>query len=186
MNSMNELLQNLSGGDLRSDGRANEVADEVLENPQFLSMLLEGLNEPDDIIRARTAHALEKISRVTPDILREYAPLLIELALKDEVPMVRWHLAMIFGNIVGKENTDEMISILFQLLQDESVFVKSWSIVSLCVIGRTYESKRKKIADKIRTLHHDDSIAIRTRVKKAVSVLEDDKSMPANWYKSRK
>ena len=57
---MNTLLRKLSGGDLRSDGSANEVAGEVVRNPQLFEQLLEGLGEPDDVVRARTVHALEK------------------------------------------------------------------------------------------------------------------------------
>lgn len=37
---MNTLLQKLSGGDLRSDGRANEVAEEVDRNPGYWSSCL--------------------------------------------------------------------------------------------------------------------------------------------------
>ena len=50
---MNALLQKSSGSDLRSDGRAEEVADEVARNPWLLEQLLEGLSEHDDVIRAR-------------------------------------------------------------------------------------------------------------------------------------
>jgi len=60
---MNALLRKLSGGDLRSDGRANEVAEEVIRNPELLEQLLEGLDEPDDLVRARTVHVMERISR---------------------------------------------------------------------------------------------------------------------------
>ena len=60
---MNALLRKLSGGDLRSDGRANEVAEEVIRTPELLEQLLEGLDEPDDLVRARTVHVMERISR---------------------------------------------------------------------------------------------------------------------------
>jgi len=123
---MNELLKELGGGDLRSDGRANEVAEEVIRNPHLLNKLVEGLDEPDDVIRARTAHALEKISRTNPEMLKELVPRFIKLSSQDKVPMVKWHLAMIFGNItLSEKETDEVISALFHLLKDESVFVKS-------------------------------------------------------------
>jgi len=95
---MNKLLQKLSGGDLRSDGRANEVAEEVDRNPRLLEQLLERLSEPDDLIRARTAYALERISRTNHGLFRGLMPQLISLSVNDRIPMVRWHLAMIFGN----------------------------------------------------------------------------------------
>jgi hypothetical protein len=71
---MNTLLQKLSGGDLRSDGRADEVAEEVTRNPRLLGQLFEGLSEHDDVIRARTAHALERVSRTMASIRSRRAP----------------------------------------------------------------------------------------------------------------
>lgn len=42
---MNELLRNLFGGDLRSDGRASDVAREVIRNSRPLSSLVQGLSD---------------------------------------------------------------------------------------------------------------------------------------------
>ena len=122
----NELLKKLSGGDLRSDGRANEVAEDVIKDPQLLDMLVEGLSESNDMIRARSAHALEKISRNNPIMLQVLIPQLIRLAFEDRVPMVKWHLAMIFGNIPFEKENEKVISALFHLLNDNSNFVRSW------------------------------------------------------------
>ena len=70
---MNELLEKLAGGDLRSDGKASEVADEVVANPGLLPQLAEGLDETNDLVRARTAHALERISRKNGEMLQPFA-----------------------------------------------------------------------------------------------------------------
>ena len=184
---MNELLELLTGGDLRSDGRANEVADEVIKNPHLFDKLVKGLSESDDLVRARTAHALERISRSNPEMLSAHLPQLIELTKKDKVPMVKWHIAMIFGNLaLFEEKINSMILTLFDLLEDQSVFVRSWAIVSLSVIGRKYPSMRGEIISRIRALQNDGSIAIRTKVAKALNVLEnEDLPMPAGWLKSK-
>ena len=182
---MNELLKKLTGGDLRSDGRADDVAEKVMKTPQLLPLLVEGLTESDDVVRGRTAHAVEKISRKTPEVVRQYTDTLIASALKDELPMVKWHLAMIFGNIASEEEIDDVVSVLSQLLKDESVFVKSWSIVSLCIIGQQYKGNRT-IIDSIKVLQKDDSIAVRTKAKKALAVLEHGEPLPAGWYKSQR
>jgi hypothetical protein len=71
-NEVNQMLTWLSGGDLRSDGMANEAAQFVLENPQIIDDLMVGLNEPDDVIRGRTADALEKVARERPDLLIDH------------------------------------------------------------------------------------------------------------------
>lgn len=184
----NRPLGKISGGDLRSDGRANEVAEEVIRKPRLVSKLLEGLDESDDVIRARTSHALEKISRTNPEILREFVPRFIELAAEDKVPMVKWHLAMIFGNMTfPEEETDLVIYTLFHLLEDDSVFVRSWSIVSLRIIGRRNKSVRRNIIVRIRALRDDQSIAVRTKAIKALDVLENqNKSIPEGWSKAGK
>ena len=54
---MNELIEMLRGGDLRSDGQANEVAEMVLEHPGLFDELFAGLWESDAVIRARPAAA---------------------------------------------------------------------------------------------------------------------------------
>jgi hypothetical protein len=118
---MNKLLKMLSGGGLRSDGRANEVAEKVIKNPDLFDHLVEGLSESDDGLRARTAHALERISRTHPGLM----------------------------------------------LADRSVFVKNWTIVSLTILGQKHTAMRKRIADKIRLLQDDRSIAIRSKVSRA-------------------
>ncbi len=184
---MNELLQKLTGGDLRSDGRANEVAEEVIKNPRLLNKLVEGLRESDNLVRARTTHALEKISRTNPEMLQGLTLQLIETALKDKVPMVKWHLAMIFGNIpFSEKEIDAVILTLFHLLNDENAFVKSWAIASLAIIGRKNKSKRKEIIGRIKALQNDESIAVRGRAIKALNILEnEDEKIPISWLKAR-
>lgn len=58
-----KLLTILVGGDLRSDGRSNEVVEKVLEDPSLLPVLIKGLCVEDDVVRGRTVDALEKVAR---------------------------------------------------------------------------------------------------------------------------
>jgi HEAT repeat protein len=183
---MNELLKKLAGGDLRSDGRANEVADQVTKSPQLITKLLEGLSESDDVVRGRTTHALERISRTHPEMLRGLVPQLARLAAYDKVPMVRWHIPMIFANMMLSETEIETVfSSLFQLLEDDSVFVKSWAIASLTILARKNKDKITRVTDRLRAEQKSESIAIRTRVAKALGVLEDDsKAILESWVKA--
>jgi HEAT repeat protein len=180
---MNELLSKLSSGDLRYDGRANEVAEEVITDIRLFYLLAEGLMESDDVIRARTTHALEKISRSNPELLREMIPELIQICENDKVPMVKWHIAMILGNIYSiTTEPDLIITVLSALLKDDSIFVRSWTIVSLSLIGRKNIQQRDKIKGSIKALQKDKSIAIRTKVKKALDILEsEDNPIPVGW-----
>jgi len=184
---MNGLLERLKGGDLRSDGSADEVADMVLRNPALLGELAEGFDAYDGVVRAQTAHALEKISRTHSEMLAHLKSRLVNLALEDDIPMVRWHLAMIFGNLRLREKENNTITeTLFTLLGDESDFVKCWAVTSLAIIGKRVEKKRNAIVKELKRLRKGQSRAVMTRVNKAIKVCEnEDEKIPAGWMKDR-
>ncbi len=184
---MNQILSWLSGGDLRSDGMANEAAQFVLDNPYIFEDLFAGLSEPDDVIRGRTADALEKVSRERPELLIEHLQKMVDLAGTDPVPMVKMHLAMIFGHLaVYPRSVEQLVSALFDLLEDESVFAKSWAIVSLCIIGRKYPQKCPPIINRLSQMQKDRSPAIGSRVKNALIILSDANApFPRGWIKSQ-
>jgi hypothetical protein len=104
----------------------------------------------------------------------------------DKVPMVKWHIAMIFGNLkIPEKEIDAVLSALFLLLNDESVFVKSWAMVSLVFWGRRIRSKRKEIAARIKAFENSKSVAIRTRAAKALRVLgKENEPIPPSWIKT--
>jgi hypothetical protein len=183
---MNQILAWLSSGDLRSDGLANEVVEIVLKNPHMFEELYEGLSEADDVVRGHAADALEKISRIRTDLLFERLSDLKRVAEEDSVPMVKMHVAMILGHLaVYKEAVDELIPSLLLLLDDKSVFVVSWAIVSLCIIARKYPENRDRIVSRIALLGNSSSIAIRTKVRKAMNILTNEGSpFPKGWIKS--
>jgi len=185
---MTQLVDWLGGGDLRSDGMAGEVARWVLERPPLLEELLVGLSVPDDVIRGRTADALEKISRERPELLVDSLRSLERAARRDPVPMVRWHLAMVLTNMVGfREQVGSITNTLAGLLKDESVFVKSWTLTGLCIVGRIYPRKRPAILRRLGPLQSDGSRAVRVRATKAVRLLLDDRlPLPTGWIKSQR
>jgi hypothetical protein len=71
---MNQIINCLASGDLRSDGMANEVVGLVLENPQPLGDLLLRLDQDDSVIRTRSADALEKTLQVQSCLIEPHIP----------------------------------------------------------------------------------------------------------------
>jgi len=71
---MNGILEKLSGGDLRSEGKAEDVASEIIADPRLLADLVKGLSSDDKVIRARTCMTMEVISRDNPDLLIDVLP----------------------------------------------------------------------------------------------------------------
>ncbi|HCB50396.1 MAG TPA: hypothetical protein DEP47_12970 [Chloroflexi bacterium] len=184
---MNTFLEMLQEGDLRSDGQADEVAEIVLEHPDLFGDLFAGLWEPDAVIRAHTAHALEKVSRHQPQLMAGRLPQLVTVARGDEVPMVRWHLAMILANLVVLREQTELIWIsLLELLADQSVYVRCWSITGLTVIGKAYLDQREEIIRRLEPLCEDPSKAVNNRASKAVETLRNDSALiPKGWLKGQ-
>ena len=185
---MNDILRMLSGSDLRSDGLANEVVTLVEENPFLIKELLEGLIQADDVIRGRTADALEKITRDRPELVQTQFSLLVNTAAKDPISMVRWHTAMILTNLLSMEtNVDEIERTLVRLLDDESAIVRSWSISGLCIFGRKFPQRRDQIISRITRLEQDPSIAVRHRTTQAVKFLINERlAISPGWVKSRR
>jgi hypothetical protein len=70
----------LEGGDRRSIGRANHVAELVLRHPHPLRELLKYLWSGEAVVRMRAADAAEKISRQMPEPFRRFIPELPGLA----------------------------------------------------------------------------------------------------------
>jgi HEAT repeat protein len=174
------------GGDLRSDGRSNEVVEKVLADPSLFPDLIRGLSVEDDVVRGRAADALEKVARTHHSLYAPYLPLLLRKAREDEVYMVRFHLAMIFGYIeVEEEMKKKIIDTLFYLLADDSVFVQSWSIVSLTIIGLNDPHYKAGIIDKIRPLMVSNSKAVRRKAENAIAALELKQPLPKGWSKKR-
>jgi len=183
---VNLLIERLKGGDIRSDGEANDVAADVLNHPILFEQLYAGLAEPDDVVRSRSAHALEQVSRSKPGLLLPNLNKLVDQSTQDPLPMVRWHLAMIFANLsVYEEIIDTLAVSLFRLLDDDSVFVKSWAISGLTIIGKHYPHLHGKVIERVKLLRIDGSKAIQTRVRKALDVLENNMDIPAGWVKSK-
>jgi len=183
---MNQILEWLSGGDLRSDGASDEVVSIVLENPQIFDDLYDGLSHSDKVVRGRAADALEKIARTKPDLFIDRLTEIIYIAQTDEHSVVRFHLAMLLGHLAGYEDQIDIITnALTELLKDKSAFVKSWAIASLCIVGRLYPAEKEGIITKVSVLNRDQGIAVRTRVRKGLEVLLNENApFPPGWVKS--
>ena len=182
---MSLLIDKLKGGTLISDGNADQVAEDILVNPALFNQLLGCLKVEDDVIRARAAHALEKVSRNHLDWFISHLPLLTTLIQDDPVPMVRWHLIMLLTNLAPLSgNIDLIIDILINRLQDESAFVQCWAISGLCILGRRNSERTVEIIQSLKPLRNVYGTAVRSRASKAIDSLENPYlPIPKGWVK---
>jgi HEAT repeat protein len=103
------------------------------------------------------------------------------------MPFVKWHLAMTLGNLTVLDKEIEAIVLaLLDLLDDPSIFVKSWAITCLVNAGRRYPEYSQEIIKRINSYRNDSSIAVRSKVTKAIYLLlNEDAPLPVGWIKSK-
>lgn len=146
---MDEILRKLSDGDLRSEGKSEEVAQEIIEDPRLLHDLARGLESQKKVIRGRVCMTMEIVSREHPGSLKDVLPQVIELAATDRVPQVRWHIAEILGNVeVPDGDVDRVIQILLGYLDDKSKIVRYCSVQTLGILGHR-SSRKDEIRNRI-------------------------------------
>jgi HEAT repeat protein len=185
---MNQLLGWLAGGDLRSDGPANDVVEFVLHNIELFDDLWEGLSAEDDLVRGRAADALEKLARTRPELFHTHVSEVINSATHDGVAMVRWHLGMTLGHLAVFDDLHQQIGpALLGLLDDRSAFTRSWAIVGVCILGRRNSAWHERALRGLTPLLADRSIAVRTRAHKGMALLADaNMAFPEGWIKSER
>ena len=182
---MNKLLELLTGGDLRSDGNSIQVAEMVIENPKLIKKLIDGLSVSNELVRARTSGALEYVSRFIPVKVKKYLPLILNSTIEEKNHTAKFHLAMLLANLDISENESKNIfEILFNLLDDESFFVKIWAISSLTILSLKHQNYIYEVLKHLDDMEEIRSKAIKARIRISKRTLIDGKKLPKSWIKS--
>ena len=92
---MPDIIEKLRGGDLRSIDKANEVVQEVKNNPVLFDTVFNGLSNDEPVIRMRAADVIEKVTRDRPELLTDYTSKVISILKVADQQEVCWHMAQI-------------------------------------------------------------------------------------------
>lgn len=106
---MSNILDKLRGGDRRSIGQANEVAQEVENNPALFESLFRGLFNDDAVVRMRSADAIEKATKKYPELLSGYTSRIISILVSAEQQEVCWHMAQIAPRLKYEASEEKSI-----------------------------------------------------------------------------
>jgi hypothetical protein len=182
---MDKIFELLKAGDIHNDGSAPQVAELVLKDKKRLVELLRCLDDPDSVVRAHASHAVESVSRKKPEWLSGETRRIIPRAESDAYPTVRWHMAMTLGNLAGHmKDALPATESLLRCINDTSPLVRSWSVFSLVNIGRKHTDQNPRILTELRQHEHDRSPSVRSRVNRAITLLQfPDLPMPTTWIK---
>ena len=180
-----DLVATLSGGDRRSIGRANEVADRVGDLASAAAQLLLAIEGDDPVVRLRAADALEKASAKSPSILEPLKGDLLRL-LKDHPQMeVRWHLIQMTPRLcLGQRERQEAVELLMGHLGDKSAIVRADALSALTEFARRDGDLRAQWEPALNRFTHDGAAAVRARARKLMRTLARDEDDPASHSSS--
>jgi hypothetical protein len=172
---MTDLLDKLTGGDLRSIGRSQEVVADVLANPSLFGELVMGMLHSDPVVRMRAADATEKVTQQHPEWLQPYKTLLIEQVALSEQPEVRWHVCQLLPHLeLTAEERRGVIDILEGYLGDKSSIVKTFAMQALADLAMKDVNLRPSIIKKIEALIATGTPAMKSRGKKLLKMLKKE------------
>jgi hypothetical protein len=176
MNSSKKLLDKLRSGDRRSIGRSDEVAALVLARPARFLQLMEGLWNPDPLIRMRAADAAEKVSLHHPDLLMPFKSKLLQLLDAATQQELRWHLDQMVPRLrLSKKDRTRAVSVFRRHLEDPSSIVKTSAMQALADLARADDLLMPEIRELIGKLTKVGTAAMRARGRKLLLQLERDR-----------
>ncbi len=173
---MENILDKLKGGDLRSTGRSDEVVADVLADPALFDALFRAILVADPLVRMRAADAVEKISANRPEYLRPYKRVLVEQVAGIEQQEVRWHVAQMLPRLEwSQEEQAAIIEILLGYLDDESKIVKTFTMQALADFAARDAKLRPQVVELLKELTQTGSPAMKSRGRKLLTRLKEQR-----------
>ena len=173
MPSRKTIRSMLAGGDRRSIGRSDEVAELVARCPEEVVELVECLWDPDPRICMRAADAMEKASRGKGALLQAHKMELLGLLAEAEQQEVRWHLAVMVPRLrLTVPERRRVVKLLQIYLEDRSSIVKTFAMQGLADLALEDPALRPMITELIRSVARTGTPAMRARGRKILRQLE--------------
>ena len=170
---MDSVVEKLSGQDLRSIGKADEVAKEVISNPALFNDVFYAMKNGNPVIRMRAADAAEKVSRKNPLLLAPYKKELINDMADIEQQEVRWHVALMFSylQLDAQQKALVMDKLVSWIETSKSRIVQVNSLQALFSLGRHDMAYANMIKSVLEKANNSGSPAVAARCKKLLKQL---------------
>jgi len=166
------ILNKLCGGDLRSIGRSNEVAEDIEKNASLFKTVFKGLYDNDPLIRMRSADVIEKATRKNPKLLSNRTSEVISILTTAKQQEVCWHMAQIAPRLAYSPNEENaIIKALKRYLTHRSKIVRVSAMESLVSIAERNRSILNEVIEIIKVQKATGSPAIQARGRKLLKRL---------------
>lgn len=169
----------LGGGDRRSIGRSNEVAELVLAHRERLPELIACLWSDDPLVRMRAADAAEKASAREPDLLAPCKAELLGLLVEADQQELLWHLAQMIPrlSLTGTERR-RAAGTFRSFLTHRGSLVKTAGLQALADLSRHDEGLRSEVMELIEQVFRSGTPAMKARARNL------DKEFRSGWRPS--
>lgn len=166
------ILQKLQGGDLRSIGAADEVAQAVLTDASLVAVLMLGIKQGEPVVRMRCADVLEKASRDRSEFLQVHAVDLQGLLNTSQAKEVLWHLLQMVPRVTwSKSQLTQIFLAVENCLTNTSSIVKACAMQALVDLLVQAPEQMARVQQHIAELSVTGTAAMRSRGKKLLRQL---------------
>lgn len=170
---MKDIVDKLRGGDRRSIGRSDEVAQEISANPKLFAQVLAATLDANPVVRMRAADAIEKASVVNPNLLQPHKNTILKKIAAIPQQEVRWHVAQILPRLkLTPKERDHAVAILFDYLKDKSSIVKALTMQALADLAQTDFQLQERVVPLLEFLTANGTAAMRARGRKLLARLK--------------
>ena len=161
------IVSMLKGGDRRSIGKANQIANLILSEPKRFAELIQCLWDDDPIVRMRAADAAEKVTLTRPELLNPHKQELLGLLAETEQIELRWHLALMVPRLaLTASERRRAAENLRRYLEDRSSIVKTFTLQGLADLARQDASLRELAKQAIEESLRKGTAAMKARARK--------------------
>lgn len=171
---LHPLLLQLAGGDRRSIGAADKVAQAVLAEPELFAVVLAALELPDPVLRMRAADVVEKVTRQRPDWLQPYKEQVLAIAAASAQAEVLWHVAQMLPRLTFTAAERERVyALLTGFLDDRSQIVRVTALQALAdlAVAGGDEARRRQVVSLVRAQVAAGGPAVRARGRRLLKQL---------------
>ncbi|MDL5376536.1 hypothetical protein ACNOIU_03920 [Exiguobacterium mexicanum] len=166
-----DIRELLSGGDLRSVGRVDEVVEFVGNDPGRFSELMTGLTDARPIVRMRSADAMEKVTRRHPELLQAHQASLFEQLQIATQQQVRWHLAQLMPRMTWtEEEASGIVHVLTGWIDTESSVIVN-ALQAMFDLSAVHPRFRDELKALLESQRETGSPAVKSRSKKLLQKL---------------
>ncbi|CAN5321291.1 hypothetical protein BH09BAC6_BH09BAC6_15000 [soil metagenome] len=132
---MESIVELLSGGDLRSIGKSNQVISLIHTQKDF-DQIFNRLFDEDRLMVMRCADAIEKITRINRAYLAKHKTAIIKLGETAKNKELKWHLALLIPRL---QLTAPELRSVWKLLYDWAADKINSRIVRVNAISALFE-----------------------------------------------